>query len=99
MMTMQINPRLPISDDVHQLKTRLYELFAQYSIAINKSSMWDTEGTAAPAGGTWAIGQKCKNTAPSELGSATAKYVIIGWICTASGTPGTWLPMRILTGN
>lgn len=55
--------------------------------------------TAAPTQGTWLVGDQVKNSAPSELGSAASKYVVIGWICTASGTPGTWLQMRTLTGN
>lgn len=55
--------------------------------------------TAAPTTGTYAIGDFIPNTAPAELGVAAAKYVIIGWICTVSGTPGTWLQCRTLTGN
>ena len=39
-----------------------------------------------PTTGTWAISQKSKNTAPSGTGS-----LVIGWICVASGTPGTWV--------
>lgn len=58
-----------------------------------------TYGTAAPNFDTWAVGHTVENTAPSELGSAGSKYVIRGWICTVAGTPGTWLPMRTLTGN
>ena len=55
--------------------------------------------TAAPTTGTWSQGDKVRNSAPSELGSAGSKYVIDGWICTVSGTPGTWLQQRTLTGN
>lgn len=55
--------------------------------------------TAAPTQGTWMVGDVVRNSAPSELGTATAKYVITGWICSVSGTPGTWLQMRTLTGN
>lgn len=80
------DPRLPIVKDekIRPLTQRLYELFRQYAIAHNKSYMWDTEGTAAPTTGTWAISQMCKNTSP------TTGTTIIGWVCTASGTPGTW---------
>lgn len=42
-----------------------------------------TSGTAAPASGTWAVGDTCKNTAPADGEAAF-------WICTAAGTPGTW---------
>jgi len=55
--------------------------------------------TAAPTSGDWARGDTVKNSAPSELGTAGSKYVIEGWICTVSGTPGTWLQKRCLTGN
>jgi hypothetical protein len=84
------DPRLPTVNDekIRPLTQRLYELFRQYAIAHNKSYMWDTEGTAPPTTGTWAIAQKSKNTAPSGTGS-----LVIGWICTASGTPGTWVAM------
>ena len=26
----------------------------------------------------------------SELGTAGSKYVLIGWVCTSQGDPGTW---------
>ena len=54
---------------------------------------------AAPTQGTWIVGDVVRNSAPSELGVATAKYVITGWVCSVSGTPGTWLQLRSLTGN
>jgi hypothetical protein len=57
------------------------------------------EGTAAPTSGTWAVGDKVRNTAPAEAGSSGSKYTVAGWVCTAGGTPGTWLEMRSLTGN
>jgi hypothetical protein len=59
----------------------------------------DGIGTAAPTTGTWSVGDTIRNSAPTELGSASSKYVIVGWICVASGTPGTWLQQRVLTGN
>lgn len=39
------------------------------------------------------------NRNPSELGSSGSKYTILGWRCVSSGSPGTWLEMRTLTGN
>jgi hypothetical protein len=101
-MRLQADPRLP--DPTSQgwpkaLNSRLYELFRDLSKLFNMGSMWDTEGTALPTSGTWAQGDMCRNTAPAEAGLATAKYVITGWVCTVSGTPGTWLQMRVLTGN
>ena len=58
-----------------------------------------TARTAAPTTGTWAQGDQVRNSAPVEVGSASSKYVVIGWIAVAGGTPGSWLPMRVLTGN
>lgn len=91
------DPRLPNNSD--PLTRRLYEIFRNISIAHNDSYYWETNGTAAPTSGTYAVGDKCRNNSPSELGTAGNKYIITGWICTVSGTPGTWLEMRVLTGN
>lgn len=55
--------------------------------------------TAAPTTGKHRRGDFVRNSEPSELGSASSKYVIEGWICTSSGEPGTWLEKRVLTGN
>jgi hypothetical protein len=55
--------------------------------------------TAAPTSGTHAQGDVVRNSAPTELGTAGSKYVVLGWICVAGGTPGTWLQTRVLTGN
>ena len=55
--------------------------------------------TAAPTSGTYAVGDFVKNSAPAEAGAAASKYVVLGWICTVAGTPGTWLQCRVLTGN
>lgn len=40
-------------------------------------------GTAAPSTGTWNTGEKRWNTTPAAGG-------VVGWVCTAGGTPGTW---------
>lgn len=67
-----------------------------------------TEGRAAavynaqptiPTQGQNAVGDFVLNSAPAELGTAGSKYLIHGWRCTVAGTPGTWLPVRTLTGN
>ena len=65
---------------------------------MNRLSAFNS-ATSAPTGNTWAIGDIVRNSAPAEAGGAGSKYVVIGWICTVSGTPGTWLEMRTLTGN
>jgi hypothetical protein len=58
-----------------------------------------TSKTAAPTYGSWKQGDFIRNSTPVEAGVALSKYVVIGWVCTVSGTSGTWLPCRVLTGN
>ncbi len=55
--------------------------------------------TSFPTTGTHAVGDFVRNSAPAELGTASSKYVIFGWICTVSGSPGTFVQCRFLTGN
>ena len=69
------------------------------SLASGSASAFENTGTAAPTTGTWAQGDFVKNSAPAEAGSAGSKYITQGWTCTVSGAPGTWLPVRTLTGN
>ena len=99
-MRIEQEPRLPINvgspDYLRNLNVRLNELFKRIAYAINEEKH---ESTTAPTTGLWAVGNKVWNSAPSELGSASSKYVIIGWVCTVSGEPGTWVEMRTLTGN
>lgn len=82
----------------------LHKIFNQIQqqvngISENKISAKTNSGTAAPTTGTFAQGDFIPNSAPSEAGTAGSKYVITGWICSVSGTPGTWLACRSLTGN
>lgn len=55
--------------------------------------------TAAPTTQDHAVGDFVRNSTPSEAGSVGSKYVVLGWVCTAAGTPGTFLQCRVLTGN
>lgn len=102
-MTIPLDPRLPNPkmDEAYLkgLNVRLYDVLRQFAAAMNLGLAWKGEGTAAPTTGTWSQSDMVRNTAPSEAGSASSKYVVIGWVCTVGGTPGTWLPMRTLTGN
>lgn len=49
-----------------------------------------TFAAAAPASGAWVRGDRCWSTAPAA--STTP-----GWVCVASGTPGTWKAMPVLS--
>ena len=97
-MKTNTTPRVGTNDPVLQRELREHatqiNLLSEGHIAASYNAL-----TSAPASGTWMQGDSVKNSAPSELGTAGSKYVIEGWICTVSGTPGTWLPKRCLTGN
>lgn len=100
-------PRLPIPGTTGydaNLYNQLTKLLREYSTQLNMLSEGRIQAvtnsaTAAPTAGTYQKGDKVWNSNPSELGGGGSKYVIIGWICTVAGTPGTWLQMRTLTGN
>lgn len=55
--------------------------------------------SSIPTTGTYAQDDIVWKTDMVEAGGAGNKYVIIGWVCVAGGTPGTWREMRTLTGN
>jgi hypothetical protein len=97
-MKINITPRIRTTDP------RLYELLRELAVQVNglsegKLSATYNAQTAAPTTGAWAQGDFIRNSEPQELGSASSKYVIFGWVCTVSGNPGTWLQCRFLTGN
>lgn len=107
-MRLNTDPRLPIvTEDSQYLKDlnwRLTQLLRDYANQVNSVSEGFVKGTtnattAAPTTGTYSQGDFIRNSAPSELGTAGSKYIIKGWVCTVSGTPGTWVQERCLTGN
>jgi hypothetical protein len=55
--------------------------------------------TSIPTSGSFAQGDFIPKSNPVEAGAVGSKYVVMGWICTVSGTPGTLLEARVLTGN
>lgn len=98
----QANAHLPL--DVPGLVRQLSALHVQIATLLNglsdgRITASNSAGTAAPTAGTWAIGDFVRNSAPAEAGSASSKYVVIGWVCTVAGSPGTFVACRCLTGN
>lgn len=97
------NPQ-PTTDWLDILKWTLGKRLSEIALQLNAL----TEGhisavtnayTAAPTTGTWKQGDFIRHSAPVEAGAAASKYVVLGFICTVSGTPGTWVQCRALTGN
>jgi hypothetical protein len=54
---------------------------------------------SVPTTGVFARGDFVRNSAPVEAGAVSSKYVLLGWMCTVSGAPGTFVQCRALTGN
>lgn len=106
-MRLPTDPRLPSSPDTayakdlnRQLSPILRDIANKVnSLADGRLTAIDNALTAAPTTGTWARGDFVRNSAPSELGAVSSKYVVIGWLNVAGGTPGTFVQCRFLTGN
>lgn len=101
-MRVNTDARLPQSDDPKALKQRLYEVVRDMATQLNATSEGGiaaatNAATAAPATGVYVPGDFVRNSAPAELGAASSKYVVFGWLCTAG--PLTFVQMRFLTGN
>jgi hypothetical protein len=67
-----------------------------YSLDSGKYTLFQD---AAPTSYTWAVGDRVVVKTPVEAGTAGSKYIVVGYRCVTAGTPGTWLPERVLTGN
>jgi hypothetical protein len=98
MSRLNITPRLGLADPALMREMRDHAMQVNL-LADGRLAAVTNAATAAPTTGTHARGDFLRNSAPAELGSASSKYVIFGWICVTGGTPGTWLQCRFLTGN
>ena len=101
-MRINTDPRLPQNEDQKALKQRLYEIHRDVATQVNAMSEGLISGAsnaavAMPTTGVYARGDFVRNSAPAELGAASSRYVIFGWICVAA--PLTFVQMRYLTGN
>lgn len=106
-MRLEENPALPQNPDTNYAKdlnfvlARLLRNIASKVNAIGDGKLVGSDLVAAviPTTGTFAQGDFIRNSAPVEAGTAGSKYVVVGWVATVGGTPGTLLPCRFLTGN
>jgi len=97
-MKLNIQPRVALQDVAMQRELREHALQVNM-LSEGRISATNNASTAAPTTGSYAQGDFVRNSAPSELGSSLSKYVISGWLCVSSGTPGTFVQCRFLTGN
>lgn len=92
--------KVPSSYDPNRIEDLFREISEQLNnLAEGRLNARYLARTSTPSAGSWAKGDVITNSTPTEAGTAGGMYVIMGWICTASGTPGTWKEMRVLTGN
>ena len=101
-------PKLNLEQFVSQEYDRglMTEMVRQLEDSINRLSSGaiyqNYNATTSTPGGTTvshSVGDFVKNAIPTELGTAGNMYIVYGWVCIASGTPGTFREARILTGN
>jgi len=97
-----ISNRVPRQYDPQTFADILRDLEKQIN-AVSEGKRHGTYNahTAAPTGTaqSYEWGDFVKNSKPAEAGTAGSKYVIVGWLNSAAGSPGTWLECRFLTGN
>lgn len=99
-MKLALRNRLPANYSQGLLQTLFGEIENQVNLlAEGRLAGRHFTATSIPTTGDFARGDIVWNSTPSEAGSAGSKYVVVGWICTAGGSPGTLLEMRLLTGN
>lgn len=96
-MKLNVTPRVNVDAETARW-------FREIALQVNglsegKLSAHYQAGQSAPTTGTFAKGDFVTNNNPVEAGTAGSKYVTLGWVCLAGGTPGTWVPSRTLTGN
>ncbi len=98
-----LNENPQIGDGAIQ-RVRITELFRDMARKVNAMargtfSAIDNAAASAPTTGTYAQGDFVANINPVEAGVIGMRYVVMGWVCVAGGTPGTWVQSRTFTGN
>lgn len=96
------NYRLGVeSDSIARSLLQLLPAFAKQVNAVSEGRIagHHNAATTAPASGLYQRGDYLINSQPQVLGTAGSQYVINGWVCVASGEPGTWVQDRGLTGT
>lgn len=101
-MRLDTRPRFPA--DPKLMERKLTDLFVETNQQLNRLtegsvSAVHNAASAAPTTGMFNVGDFVRNSVPVELGAAASKYVVLGFVCTVAGTPGTFLQCRTLTGN
>jgi hypothetical protein len=101
-MRLNTDARLPQNEEVKALKQRIADNHKDIAQQVNAMSEGMLQGAtnaavSVPLSGNYAKGDFVRNSAPAELGAASSKYVVLGWVCIAA--PLTFVQFRGLTGN
>jgi hypothetical protein len=93
-MKLNNTPRIGVADAM--LSRELREHASQVNqLSEGRIAATYNASSAVPTVGQWAQGDFVRNIAPTELGSASSKYVVTGWLYTDTG----FVECRALTGN
>ena len=98
MSRLNTTPRVGVNDPAIQSELREHATQVN-NLTEGRIACVTNATTAAPTSGPNQQGDFVRNSTPTELGAVSSKYVILGWVCVASGTPGTFVQCRVLTGN
>lgn len=84
MSKLSLRDRLPVGYDYRALFDIISRLEDQINnLSEGRASAYHGAASAAPTTGSWVVGDWVKNSAPTSTG-------YFGFVCTVSGTPGTW---------
>ena len=103
-MRLQSDPYLRADQDLPALVRQLDSLYRQIATQLNLLSEGHIQAAtnaanAAPTTGEYKRGDQIRNSIPIETGAAGSKTAVVGWLCIADGSPGTWVQIRVLTGG
>ena len=100
-VALPLNPDTQYTRDLNFKLKDILRTLAQRVNAVSdgRINAIDNAATAVPTTGMYAQGDFVRNLTPTELGAAGSRYVVVGWLCVAAGTPGTFVQQRSLTGN
>lgn len=84
MSRLYLRDRVPREYNAQIMVQLMQEIQDQLNrLSEGNASAYHGAATAAPTIGAWVRGDWVKNSAPSSAG-------YFGFVCTVSGTPGTW---------
>lgn len=105
---MKLDPQPNIPADAEGMRRRLSDLIKRTNEKVNaliegRASALYAAQSSYPTTGTWAVGDYIHNSAPTEAGSASSKYIVYGWKRLTNGSSNVlntdWFQDRRLTGN